>query len=123
MPQTILVTSLRIEASSGPTCYPGENGFSAVSGSVSTDDPKLAAILDGYSRAGDVVILRCGVLEVAGTLEPQISSGDMLAPRRLPRLLHRLWPRRHVSLSQAIDRYSIDVQSAVYGSPQSGVGA
>ena len=123
MPQTILVTSLRIEASSGPTCYPGENGFSAVSGIVSTDDPKIASILDEYFRAGDVVILRCGVLEIAGTLKPQVSSGDILASRGLPHLLRRLWPRRHVSLSPAIDRYSIDVQSAVYGSPRSGVGA
>jgi len=69
MTQTILVTSLQLEAVSGSTCYASENGFSSVSGSVRTDDPKIASVLDHHVRSGEPTAVRCGLLEVFGVLQ------------------------------------------------------
>jgi hypothetical protein len=75
MTQTILVTSLRLDAVSGPTCYAGENGFSSVSGTLGTDDPKIAEILHRHIVVGELVTVRCGLLEVSGYLRSQSAEG------------------------------------------------
>ena len=62
----IIVQSLRIESTTGPTCYRGESGFSALIAYVKCDD---AAIVDQLRRAaveGTRVIVECGALQVEG---------------------------------------------------------
>jgi hypothetical protein len=99
MTQTILVTTLRLDAVSGPTCYAGENGFSSVSGSLGTDDQKVAEMLHRHTVTGELVTVRCGLLEVSGHLKSQSAVGDL-------------------------QQYAIQVQSVSYGPPASaGVGA
>ena len=92
MTQAILVTSLRIEAVSGPTCYPGENGFSSVSARAGTDDSGVAAALDTKARAGELVSVRCGLLEVSGKLDKELSSSSL-------------------------NQFTIQIQSVSYGQP------
>ena len=92
MTQTILVTSLRLDAVSGPTCYAGENGFSSVSGSLGTDDPKVAEMLHRHTVGGELVTVRCGLLEVSGHLRSQSAAG-------------------------ALQQYAIQIQSVNYGPP------
>jgi hypothetical protein len=76
MPPATQVQSLRLEATSGTTLYPGENGFSAVWGEVESDDPALTDALDRMATEATSVTLRCGMLEVTGRLqEPQTEDG------------------------------------------------
>ena len=93
MTQAILVTSIRLEAISGPTCYAGENGFSSVSGRLSTDDPKIAAALDRHVLSGELVTVRCGLLEVAGLLQ-------------------------HQATVEAAQQYVVRIQTVSYGPPE-----
>lgn len=73
--QPIEVQSLRIEAASGPTCYAGENGFSAVWGELSADGPELCQQLDSLVANGDSAVLRCGALEATCVVEHADASG------------------------------------------------
>jgi hypothetical protein len=76
MTQAILVPALRLEAVSGTTPYPGENGFSSVWGEVESDAPALTDALDQKVMGGVVVVLRCGMLEVTGQLrERELKDG------------------------------------------------
>jgi hypothetical protein len=58
MTQAILVPVLRLEAVSGTTLYPGENGFSSVWGEVESDAPALTDTLDQKVMDGSAVVLR-----------------------------------------------------------------
>ena len=75
MSQPIIVPSLRVEAASGPTFYPSENGFSAVWGEVLADTPELGSQLNQAVASGESVLVRCGMLEATGTLELLAASG------------------------------------------------
>jgi hypothetical protein len=76
MTQVILVPALRLEAASGTTLYPGENGFSSVWGEVESDAPALTDTLDQKVVDGVAVSLRCGMLEVTGQLrEHELKDG------------------------------------------------
>ena len=76
METSTLVPLLRLEAASGTTLYPDENGFSAVWGEVEADDPTVMQTLDRKAATGASVTVRCGTLEVVGTLrEPKMSNG------------------------------------------------
>jgi hypothetical protein len=57
-----------LEASSGPTCFRDEGGFSAVTGEVLADTPELVQQLEPYVSNGQSVTVRCGQLEACGTL-------------------------------------------------------
>jgi hypothetical protein len=93
MTQAILVTTLRLDAVSGPTCYAGENGFSSVSGQLSTGDPEIARVLHRHFAAGEPVTVRCGLLQVTGQL-------------------------RHPETVGELQQYAIQIQSASYGPPE-----
>ena len=73
----IIVPNLRVESITDPTCYPRENGFSALIAYVETDD---AAIADQPIRAAEeglTVILRCATLEVEGKVGKfQFAKGE-----------------------------------------------
>lgn len=73
--QPIVVPSLRIEATGGPTCYAGEGGFSAVSCELTADSPELAGELNAFIVSGKPVTVRCGLLETTGTLELLAARG------------------------------------------------
>jgi hypothetical protein len=68
MSRATIVPSLRIHAASGTTLYPAENGYSAVWGEVESDHVTLTSVLDQVAQVGAPVALRCGLLEVTGTL-------------------------------------------------------
>ena len=93
MLQAILVTSLRLDAVSGPTCYAGEDGFSSVSGELSTEDPEIAGVLRRHFLGCEPITVRCGQLEVTGDL-------------RLPETV------------DALQRYAIRIQTVSYGQPE-----
>jgi hypothetical protein len=69
MSPSTIVPALRLEAVSGPTLYPSEGGFSAVWGEVESDDSALTQTLDRALEGGEIVTLRCGMLEVSGKLD------------------------------------------------------
>jgi hypothetical protein len=69
MPRFTLVPTLRVHAASGPTLYPDESGFSAVWGEVESADLAVTEALDLSMQGASIVTLRCGVLEVTGTLD------------------------------------------------------
>jgi hypothetical protein len=75
MTHFILVPSLRLEAASGPTLYPGENGYSFVWGEVESDNPELNDVLDRTASSDSSITLRCGLLEITGRLKPQPRPG------------------------------------------------
>ena len=70
-----VVPLLRIEAASGLTLYPGENGFSAAWGEVESDSPELGNLLDIAVSTNLPITLRCGLLEVTGRLQHQERAG------------------------------------------------
>lgn len=64
--QPIIVSNLRVESITGPTCYAGENGFSALTAYVKSDDPAVVQQLHRASDKGATVMLRCAALEIEG---------------------------------------------------------
>ena len=76
MTRTIPVSSLRIEAASGDTCYPGENGFSSVWAEAQCTDPALTEQLSRIALDGHIVTLRCGALGVTGSLINRGAQGN-----------------------------------------------
>ncbi len=73
MSPSTIVPTLRLEAVSGSTLYPGEGGFSSVWGEVESNDAVLTSQLDLALQSGEVVNLRCGKLEVSGRLDQRES--------------------------------------------------
>jgi hypothetical protein len=69
MSAATIVPALRLQAVSGKTLYPAEGGFSAVWGEVESDEAALTSTLDRLLQDGVVVTLRCGLLEISGTLD------------------------------------------------------
>jgi hypothetical protein len=69
MSPSTIVPALRVEAISGSTLYPSEGGFSHVWGEVESGDAVLTETLDSALRNSQVISLRCGKLEVSGTLD------------------------------------------------------
>jgi hypothetical protein len=80
--QPILVPSLRIEAASGPTCYADEGGFSSVLCEFVADTPELSSQLNDVIASGGLATVRCGLLEVTGSLK-SLSSGEAGSGYRL----------------------------------------
>jgi hypothetical protein len=68
MSHPTIVPSLRIHAASGPTLYPDEGGYSSAWGEVDSNDAALTDLLDQSMHGGSAITLRCGLLEVAGTI-------------------------------------------------------
>jgi hypothetical protein len=64
--QQIVVTNLRVESITGPTCYRGEEGFSALIAYVKGDDNEIAMQLCHAADTGAGVVVRCARLEVEG---------------------------------------------------------
>ena len=77
MTTSILVPALRIFAESGPTLYPSEDGYSFVSGEAEAG-ADISDILEAACRDETPMTLRCGLLEVTGTL----TMGELRAGRR-----------------------------------------
>jgi hypothetical protein len=64
--QQITVTNLRVESITGPTCYRGENGFSALTAYVKCDDVEISKQLRHAADTGTGVVVKCAQLEVEG---------------------------------------------------------
>jgi hypothetical protein len=97
MSSSTIVPALRIQAVCGDTLYPGENGFSTVWGEVESEELALTQLLDQSLQNATPVALRCGVLEVVGTLHTREIKGTTL-------------------------HYRIQIQKAQYGSgPSNGL--
>lgn len=62
----IIVTSLRVESITGPTCYRGEDGFSGLIAYVKRDDPEITSLLLAAAETGKTVAIKCARLEVEG---------------------------------------------------------
>jgi hypothetical protein len=62
----IIVTNLRIESVTGPTCYRGEDGFSSLTAYVKRDDPEITSLLLRAAEAGTSVVVKCARLEIEG---------------------------------------------------------
>jgi hypothetical protein len=60
------VSHLRVESVTRPTCYVGENGFSALIAYVKSDDPAIACQLRKAASEGTTVTVRCAALEIEG---------------------------------------------------------
>ena len=57
---------MRLEFVSGPTCYSGENGFSALTASVGLEDAEVVKQLRAAAVQDSVVVVRCAAFEVEG---------------------------------------------------------
>jgi hypothetical protein len=55
-----------VESATGPTCYPEENGFSALIAYVKSDDAAIVNQLTQAADDGTTIIVRCATLEVEG---------------------------------------------------------
>lgn len=70
----IQVPALSVEVVTGETCYPGEGGFSSISATIAPKDADLARQLSQAQKRGDVITLRCAMLDVAGKITNCISD-------------------------------------------------
>ena len=66
--QPLIVTYLRVESVSGPTCYADEGGFSALTAYVRSDDPEIVNQLRKAAGERNRVIIRCAKLEIEGNV-------------------------------------------------------
>lgn len=64
----IVVPELAVRVVTGDTCYRYENGFSAIYAEVAAQDSGLAEQLSKAQKDGDVVTLRCAMLDVTGKI-------------------------------------------------------
>jgi hypothetical protein len=79
--QPIIVSDLTVHSVSGPTCYRGEDGFSALTAQVKTNDAALVNQLRQAADEGGTVIVRCATLEVEGQVgKQQFTSGRAKDP-------------------------------------------
>jgi hypothetical protein len=62
----IIVSNLRVESMTGPTCYAGESGFSALTAFVKSDDLAIVDQLRKVASEGTAVTIRCAALEIEG---------------------------------------------------------
>jgi hypothetical protein len=65
-PQVVVVSNLLVGVTTGQTCYPGENGFSAHWAEVTTKDRALEQTLSALADRKAQVVLRCAMLDVTG---------------------------------------------------------
>ena len=72
----IIVSQLRVESASGPTCYRGENGFSVLIGYGQSEDPAIVGQLQTAYAKGVPVSLRCARLEIEGRITNLHSNPD-----------------------------------------------
>jgi len=74
----ITVSHLTVESVTGPTCYPGENGFSALTGYVKSDDPAIIGQFRKAANEGSTVVVRCARLEIEGRVgNLEVTTGEM----------------------------------------------
>ena len=71
----ILIPTLKVEVVTGDTCYRGEGGFSSISAKVAPEDTNLVGKLSRAQDRGDVITLRCAMLDVTGKITNCISDG------------------------------------------------
>ena len=64
----IPVPNLTVEVVTGETCYPGEGGFSSISATVAPEDADLIRQLSQARKQGNVITLRCAMLDVTGRI-------------------------------------------------------
>jgi hypothetical protein len=75
--QRSLVSYLQIVSVSGPTCYAGEGGFSALTAYVKCDNVELRDSLHAAALARERVSLRCARLEIEGLVGTiQFADGE-----------------------------------------------
>ena len=70
----IQVPTLTVEVVTGETCYPGEGGFSSISATIAPADADLVQQLSQARKRGDVITLRCAMLDVTGKITNCISD-------------------------------------------------
>jgi hypothetical protein len=76
--QPIIVSNLRVESVTGPTCYAGENGFSALTAYVKSDDPAIVNQLRKAGEEGTTVTIKCATLEIEGRVGNLLVTTDGL---------------------------------------------
>jgi hypothetical protein len=65
---SIVVPNLRVEVVTGPTCYPAEGGFSALTAYLSSVEPAIASQLRKAAEGNLRVKVRCAMLEIEGRI-------------------------------------------------------
>ena len=75
----IQVQKLTVEVVTGETCYPGEGGFSSISATIAPEDADLVRQLSQAQKRGDVITLRCAMLDVTGKITNCISDAGKQA--------------------------------------------
>jgi hypothetical protein len=71
----ILIPTLTVEVVTGDTCYPGEGGFSSICAKIEPVDANLAGQLSHVQERGDVITVRCAMLDATGRITNCISDG------------------------------------------------
>lgn len=75
MPEPIVVQRIALEAVTGDTPYPGENGFFAAWARVTSSEPGVVEQLSLAQDGRRPVALRCGYLVVSGVPTRRESEG------------------------------------------------
>ena len=68
------VSKLSVQVLTGDTCYPHENGFSAIYAEVIAEDSGLIEALASAQKEAEVITLRCAMLDVTGRITNLISE-------------------------------------------------
>ena len=75
----ITVPKLSLEVVTGDTCYPGEDGFSAIFAEVTPEDVGLRRQLAQAQENELTVTLRCAMLDVTGRItNSRKEAGDKI---------------------------------------------
>jgi len=72
--RTFTVSELALQVAAGDTCYPHENGSSAIYAKVSPEDARLVENLAHAQKLRHIVTLRCAMLDVTGKITNCLSE-------------------------------------------------
>ena len=64
----LVMPELSVQVVTGETCYSSEGGFSAIYAEVAPDDASLVSELSEVHERGEVITLRCAMLDVTGKI-------------------------------------------------------
>jgi hypothetical protein len=75
MPEPIVVPRISLEAVTGDTVYPGENGFFSAYARLHANEHDLVEQLSLAYDSGSPVVLKCGYIVVSGVLTRRDPEG------------------------------------------------
>src|SRR5712672_709280 len=70
----IVMPEITVRVITGETCYAAEGGFSSISAEVAPEDANLVGQLSQAREGGDIITLRCAMLDVTGNITNCISE-------------------------------------------------